>query len=118
MGLGPLAPGQEGAPEGRSGQIEGHAERTVELGQLFDRERSDIVVRSDLRRLTRLSHMIQLSCFIPSSGPIAICVDRPSPVVKTGAQITVEKRESIRAWRLTTTKVLKCFGSPPGFDTR
>jgi hypothetical protein len=68
--------------------------------------------------LTKLSHMIQLECLSPSSGPIATCVDRPSPFVKTGAQITVEKRESSSTWRLTIAKVRYCLGSPPGLNTR
>ena len=62
--------------------------------------------------------MIQLACFNPSSGPSATCVDNPSPLLKTGAQTTVENRESISACRLATTKVRYCLGSPPGLYTR
>src|SRR5258708_9553341 len=68
--------------------------------------------------LTRLSHMIQLGRLSPSSGPIASWVDNPSPLLKIGAQATVEKRESKSAWRLTIAKILYCFGSPPGLNTR
>src|ERR1700675_2932189 len=68
--------------------------------------------------LTRLSHMIQLGCLRPSSGPIASWVDNPSPLLKIGAQTTVEKRESMRAWRLTIEKIRYCLGSPPGLNTR
>ena len=75
-------------------------------------------VKSAFRKLTRLSHMIQLAYFIPSSGPTSTCVDNPSPLLKTGAQTTVENRESISACRLATTKVRYCLGSPPGLYTR
>ena len=34
--------------------------------------------------------MIQLECFNPSSGPIGTSVDNLSPLVKTGAHVTVE----------------------------
>jgi len=43
--------------------------------------------------LTRFSHMIQLVCLRPSLGPMESWVDNPSPLVKIGAQITVENRE-------------------------
>jgi len=51
-----------------SGQIEGHAEGTAEFGEFSGGEGSDIVGEVGFRRLTRLSHMIQLSCFMPSPG--------------------------------------------------
>jgi|GEM_PF-6683017 len=60
-------------------------------------------VRSLFLRLTKLSHMIKLGCFSPSACSTGTWVERPSPVVKTGAQITVEKRDSMSTWRLTTT---------------
>ncbi len=62
--------------------------------------------------------MIQLWRFKPSSGPTETCVESASPLVKTGAQMTVENRESIRTWRLTTTKARYSLGSPPGLWTR
>src|SRR5205807_9401807 len=74
-------------------------------------------VSSAFRKLTRLSHMIQLECFQPSSRSTATCVDNPSPFVNTGAQMTVENFESINTWRLTTTKIRYCLGSPPGLKT-
>src|SRR6266699_5036687 len=75
-------------------------------------------VRSALRRLTRLSHMIQLECLSPSSGPTATWVESPCPFVNTGAQMTVENLESISTCRLTRTKTRCCLGSPPGLRTR
>src|SRR5271163_2390128 len=75
-------------------------------------------VRSDLRRLTRLSHIIQLWCLRPSPGPTETWVESPSRLEKTGAQTTVEKRESISTCRLTITKVRYGLGSPPGRCTR
>src|SRR6184192_1982835 len=69
-------------------------------------------VRSALRRLTRLSHMIQLECLRPSSGPTATWVESPCPFVNTGAQMTVENLESISTCRLTRTKTRCCLGSP------
>src|SRR4029077_9350860 len=75
-------------------------------------------VSSDFRKLTTLSQAIQLGFFSPSSGPTATCVDSPSPLVNTGAQMTVENRESIRVFRLTTTKLRYCLGSPCGLKTR
>ena len=62
-------------------------------------------VSCTLRRLTRLSQKIQLSCFKPSSIPTATWVEKPCPRVKIGAQMTVGNRESISTWRLTTTKL-------------
>ena len=62
-------------------------------------------VSSDFGKLTRLSHMIHDESFMPSSTSIATCVDNPSPELNTGAQITVEKRESTSACLLTTTNV-------------
>src|SRR6202007_2838297 len=99
----------------RSSAIRRARSSSVRLGP--EREPTKFV-SSDFRMLTRLSHMIQLGCLRPSSGPIATCVDRSSPLLKTGAQITVEKRESIRACRLTTTNIRYNFGSCPGLKTR
>src|SRR6266849_2327769 len=46
-------------------------------------------VSCTLRRLTRLSHRIQLSCFKPSSIPTETWVENPCPRVSIGAQTTV-----------------------------
>ncbi len=43
------------------------------------------------------------SCRSPSARPTSTCVESPSRRVKTGAQITVENRDSMSAGRLTTT---------------
>jgi hypothetical protein len=82
-----------------SSQIKGQFEGTAQFGELAERK------HTDLRMLTRLSHMIQEGCFMPSSVPMATCVEGPSPTLKTGAQTTVGKRESMRTGRLTMTKV-------------
>src|SRR5208282_1267759 len=71
-------------------------------------------VSCTLRRLTRLSHRIQLSCFKPSSTPTETWVENPCPRVSIGAQTTVGNLESIRTWRLTTTKLRKSLGSSSG----
>jgi hypothetical protein len=57
--------------------------------------------------------MIQHSWFSPAVGPLATGVDNASPLLKTGAQTTVENLESLRTCRLTTTKVRYWLGSPP-----
>src|ERR1700690_4054984 len=75
-------------------------------------------VSSDLRTLIKLSHMIQLGCFKPSSAPTATCVDNPSPTLNIGAHTTVENLESISTCRLTITNERYCLGSPPGLCTR
>jgi len=75
-------------------------------------------VKDDFPTLTRPSQQIQEECFMPSSTPIETCVLSPSPLVKTGAQMTVENREAMRAGRLTTTYVRKDLGSDAGRCTR
>ena len=59
------------------------------------------------------------SCLSRSSAPSSTCVASPSRRVETGAQTTVENRESMRACRLTTAKTRDRFGSAaPGRRTR
>jgi len=76
-------------------------------------------VNRDLWRLSNSSQWMLLSCLSPSLGPMSTCVARPCRAVYTGAQITVENRESIDACRLTTTNTRNRFGSrPSGLATR
>ena len=55
-----------------------------------------------------------LSCRSPSFSPTSTCVASPWRVEYTGAQMTVENRESISACRLTMTNTRKRFGSRAG----
>lgn len=59
-------------------------------------------------RLANSSQWILLWCFKPSSMPTMTWVRRPSYREYTGAQTTEENLESIKTWRLTTTKT-RCF---------
>src|SRR5215475_7582342 len=68
-------------------------------------------VSDDLGILMSASQCMLLACFRPSSTPTGTCVERPSKEEYTGAQMAVEKRESNRICRLTTTKAGYRLGS-------
>ena len=85
----------------------GHGQPSNEIGQC------------GLGMLTRASQWMLDGCFRPSSAPTSTCDARPSRREYTGAQTTVEKRESITVCRLITTNTRERFGSPrPGCRTR
>jgi hypothetical protein len=52
-----------------------------------------------------------LSCFSPSSAPTGTWEANPSCTEETGAQITIEKRESMTTGLLTTTNTRDLLGS-------